>query len=153
MNYINVKHLVRLYDDEHLRFKQQSTILAFSVQREVHLIGSSRWKGSDFIDQCWWPEGRAGRLSLTRVILRWILSPIINIDNRREGHIISPILVIGGQWILLFVHSPVWWPVMTRNSSTLSSSGGGVAYLSRIIRIDDTRSKVPLLSSALMSED
>ena len=48
---------------------------------------------------------------------------------------------------------PVGWPLITRNSSTLSSCGEGMTDSSRIISSDGTRRKVLLLSSLLMSEE
>jgi len=94
----------------------------FNIWREMYLIGLNRRMRSDLVDQV---DG-GGRL----YILRWKSSHIINIDNSRESSILSPILMVGVWWILVLDRSPLGRPLLTRDSSTLPSCGGGDWFIS-----------------------
>jgi len=137
--------------------KQQSTISAQSPKRRRR-IGSTHWTGSNLVVQV---DG-GWRIDCVKL---WCKSfYIINIDNRREFSILSPILMIWSWWIRLILQPPwvtsadyFFWPQspwVTSDDPRLLGSifvWKGVTDSSRIISIDDTRRIAHILSSALMS--
>ena len=71
------------------------------------------------------------------IILRETSFPIINIDDRREGSILSPTLMVEGRWLLVMDRSPPWM------------AGADPQLLGIIFRAEGGR-LIHLISSVLM---